>query len=398
MIVGLGSNAFSQLNGEDYSGKQSSLPRGGATAGNDIAKFSPQTLMTFSRQTKPNVKISSTWDSVHISSFQSAQDLPVQTITTGRWKEMLDRSGTNRMLTDPAVSGGQMSTIVETNNSLILSAPTNIVTVSQDCALVSRQEQLPTGTTFGFCEDGHLYALLKNGNLHELSSSSHSDGKDTSSFDIQLLSLGPRIPTDGVCITQVACGGNHALLLSKTGAMFSFGLNSRGELGHGDIDARPLPTLIVALDGIVVKDIACGRWHCLALSEYGDVYSWGWNKHGQLGHSKQTPTVATPTLVEIYPGTLARARPMDECDMVEACDEVCIVSVSCGTRHSVALSDGGSVYGWGWNGYGQLGGDRNENVVPFPRTISLPGVMGVILIHCGCWNTLFLCNKDTQDS
>ena len=29
--------------------------------------------------------------------------------------------------------------------------------------------------------------------------------------------------------------------------------------------------------------LASGGWHNLALTESGDVYSWGWNESGQLG-------------------------------------------------------------------------------------------------------------------
>jgi len=29
--------------------------------------------------------------------------------------------------------------------------------------------------------------------------------------------------------------------------------------------------------------VCCGNWHYMALMESGQVYSWGYNDHGQLG-------------------------------------------------------------------------------------------------------------------
>lgn len=34
--------------------------------------------------------------------------------------------------------------------------------------------------------------------------------------------------------------------------------------------------------------IACGAWHSLALSRTGDVYGWGWARHGLLGRAGET--------------------------------------------------------------------------------------------------------------
>ena len=42
---------------------------------------------------------------------------------------------------------------------------------------------------------------------------------------------------------------------------------------------------MVVVDGSFsgIGAIACGGWHSCALATTGDVYVWGWNKHGQLG-------------------------------------------------------------------------------------------------------------------
>lgn len=39
--------------------------------------------------------------------------------------------------------------------------------------------------------------------------------------------------------------------------------------------------------------------------------------------------------------------------------------VAAGAEHTAAITEDGSLYGWGWGRYGNLGlGDRNDRVVP----------------------------------
>jgi len=79
--------------------------------------------------------------------------------------------------------------------------------------------------------------------------------------------------------------------------VYSFGLNSVGQLGHGDTVDRYTPTKIPTLSN--VKAIVTGHWHSLVLLENGDVYSFGLNSYGRLGlgdaDDRYTPT-KIPTL------------------------------------------------------------------------------------------------------
>ena len=155
--------------------------------------------------------------------------------------------------------------------------------------------------------------------------------------------------------------------------MYSLGLGSQGQLGHGDILDRKEPAIIEALVRVAMMVVACGSWHSLALSIYGDIYSWGWNEHGQLGHSAspQAPsTVPLPTLIE----------NSDNC--------VNFTAISCGARHSVAVTEDGQLYTWGWNEYGQLGNSQTEGISALPSPVKL--LSRVLSVHCGYWNTLTL--------
>ena len=86
-------------------------------------------------------------------------------------------------------------------------------------------------------------------------------------------------------IKKIACGKNFALLLSDIGMIYSYGSNSKGQLGLQDFKDRKIPTLneLLVNDGERIIDIACGYKHVIALGYNGKVFSWGNNSNGQCG-------------------------------------------------------------------------------------------------------------------
>lgn len=157
-------------------------------------------------------------------------------------------------------------------------------------------------------------------------------------FDINNGELGNLLTNEN--ITAVGTGQEHILLLSNKGHVLSYGRGSRGQLGHGNLEnVTENATVVEALEGISIKAIAAGGWHSLALSETGDVYVWGWNDSGQLGVSrKKITTQAIPVPIEIS-------------------EDDNFMAISAGSRHSMAVSENGILFGWGWNKWGQLGLD-----------------------------------------
>ena len=44
---------------------------------------------------------------------------------------------------------------------------------------------------------------------------------------------------------------------------------------------------------------------------------------------------------------------------------IAVRMVAAGAEHTVAITEDGDLYGWGWGRYGNLGlGDRNDRLVP----------------------------------
>ncbi|XP_050038840.1 E3 ubiquitin-protein ligase MYCBP2 [Dermacentor andersoni] len=80
---------------------------------------------------------------------------------------------------------------------------------------------------------------------------------------------------------QVACGMHHTVVLLQNGQVFTFGNNQHGQLGHGDLVLRGSPTLVYALP--TVTQVAAGSNHSVFLTVCGQVYTCGSYQKGQLG-------------------------------------------------------------------------------------------------------------------
>ncbi|XP_041857006.1 alsin-like isoform X2 [Melanotaenia boesemani] len=104
--------------------------------------------------------------------------------------------------------------------------------------------------------------------------------------------------------------------------VWSWGRGSEGQLGHGDQLARLQPLCIKSLTGKEVIKVAAGSHHSLALTAQCQVYSWGSNMCGQLGHVNSPVTV--PQQAKLSEGL----RVWD---------------LSAGQSHSLLLADGDCV-------------------------------------------------------
>ena len=96
---------------------------------------------------------------------------------------------------------------------------------------------------------------------------------------------------DGVFVTQISCGGGHALILGNlrhtTPQVYAVGSGSQGQLGTGKVDSEKTPVLITG-DFPAAVQVACGHEHSLIVTGQGTLYSFGLNRHGQLGLGEWT--------------------------------------------------------------------------------------------------------------
>ena len=90
--------------------------------------------------------------------------------------------------------------------------------------------------------------------------------------------------SQSVHIDAVQAGGSHTLALSDTGELYTWGCGHSGRLGIGSMSNSNLPLFIAALEGQRVVSIAAGSAHSIALTDEGVIYTWGKGDLGRLGH------------------------------------------------------------------------------------------------------------------
>ncbi len=65
------------------------------------------------------------------------------------------------------------------------------------------------------------------------------------------------------------------VLLTTDGQVYTFGSNSYGQLGVGDLSSRGSPNLVKMPCAVNISMIAAGSHHTVVLTTDGDVLTWG---------------------------------------------------------------------------------------------------------------------------
>ncbi|XP_041363097.1 probable E3 ubiquitin-protein ligase HERC4 [Gigantopelta aegis] len=146
----------------------------------------------------------------------------------------------------------------------------------------------------------------------------------------------------GIPIAQIDVGGNHSIVLSKSGAVYGWGRNSFGQLGVNDEKDKPFPTLCRSLRHQRIKHIACGEDHSTALTQDGGVFTFGAGSYGQLGHTTNNNEILPKQVMELMGSE--------------------VTQTACGRRHTLAyVPSSGQLYAFGLGGSGQLGTGSTES-------------------------------------
>ena len=149
----------------------------------------------------------------------------------------------------------------------------------------------------------------------------------------------------------VAAGQGYTIAIKTDGSLWAWG---SGLLGDGNtIGRRLVPVRIRAVDGVDDLDwkaVSTGHYHTLAIKTDGSLWAWGPNDSGQLGDGTTTDRNVPVQIAGTW-------------NAVSAGGDEPFSSDACG--HTVAIRSDGSLWVWGYNGYGQLGlGDTTNRLVP----------------------------------
>ncbi|TLD29195.1 hypothetical protein PspLS_03909 [Pyricularia sp. CBS 133598] len=192
----------------------------------------------------------------------------------------------------------------------------------------------------------------------------HMKYENKKPIDVKRPRINHNLSADKVGVVQLACGGMHAIALTKDNKVLTWGVNDQGALGRDttwdgglrDADAEdsdsedegedsglnPVESSPAQIDmsevaeGTRFVQVAASDSASFALTEDGRVYGWGTFRasDGVLGF---TPTIK----IQKFPTLLPEPKK--------------VVQIAAGSNHAMALDSAGKLYTWGCPEQNQLG-------------------------------------------
>jgi alpha-tubulin suppressor-like RCC1 family protein len=278
----------------------------------------------------------------------------------------------------------------------------------------------------------HSLALTENGNV--FSWGWNNDGqlglgplemRTSIPYPTQLMYF---LQRNRIVIKRIAAGFSHSVAVATDGILYTWGNNKYGQLAQGDYVNRRFPTAVRGFKDsqgadIRVQDVKCGLYHCLVLTEKGQVWSFGSNSRGQLGTCSTSPIIdnnliftCTPSPLQIKSSVYTSPKPqkVEFANITDYLGNLLgaprVTQIATGAFHSMAIAipcsiiigtytdpcadydeAAGDLYVWGNNRYGQLGVGRNSDGEYRPLPVLVPALF---TISSQCKSTSYvLCIK-----
>jgi uncharacterized repeat protein (TIGR02543 family) len=202
----------------------------------------------------------------------------------------------------------------------------------------------------------HSAALTSSGRLFMWGSNGNGklgDGTEIDRLTPTEITSNFALSTDDKII-QVSLSNSHSSALTLYGRLFMWGSNFYGALGinsnHDTIQQVLLPREITSRFSLGTGDkiiqVSLGGYNfSSALTLNGRIFTWGYNRYGQLGNN----TITT----RLVPSQITSQFPLELGDK--------IIQISAGNYHSSALTSNGRIFTWGRNVSGQIGDNTTIN-------------------------------------
>lgn len=202
------------------------------------------------------------------------------------------------------------------------------------------------------CSENIIHLLSMTGEVYEVKlQSDQTKAIKVEGFDANTV----------ICKIASHCEGRHYLAISTTGEIYSWGIGEFGRLGHNDeCLTKEKPTKIVSLTDKQVISASCGITYSAAISNNGELYTFGQGRFGKLGHGNSDD--------KMIPSLVAALKSHK------------IIDVSCGESHTLCATDQGKVFVFGDADWGKLGvGPTNGSQVP----LLIEGLVSISNVYSG---------------
>lgn len=189
-------------------------------------------------------------------------------------------------------------------------------------------------------------------------------------------------------ISYITSGIAHSFVITNNYTIYGFGTNQNGEIGLGNnIGWISMPTILGFFNGSSIQSINSGNSHTIVVLTNSSVYSWGLNTYGQLGQSNTRP-LYIPTIISSMIGIgISAVETGGDTTYLYTTDGVLysfgfnggkigigsfsnayyiptrvpffnnrkILKISSGLTHTIIMDSNYIIYALGSNSYGQLG-------------------------------------------
>jgi len=171
------------------------------------------------------------------------------------------------------------------------------------------------------------------------------------------------VPVEGIgsTVAQVTASTSHTIAITENGEVYTWGgatgdpvLGSRaGKLGHGSAQDELSPRVVEGMRerSLCVVGCAAGADHTVFLTDENEIFSCGGSAYGATGHGDCTD-YSLPRLVTFSA-------------------DVPVCQVAAGLHHTVALSLSGKVYTCGCNQHGNQRGQLGHGDLAHRHTLQL---------------------------
>ncbi|KZC10934.1 Secretion-regulating guanine nucleotide exchange factor, partial [Dufourea novaeangliae] len=230
-------------------------------------------------------------------------------------------------------------------------------------------------------------------------------------------------------IKRVAIGLRHIALVTEDHKVLVAGSGNKGQLGLSPSKEEELFNAAYTFTEVPtlrnIQDVTCGQHHTVAITENGNLYAFGDNRHGQLGLNTESflktsfpielPDVRFNTLVKTYSGWshvialndgqifswgrntygqlgMAEFKEPLSWKMMQIEGLAKVNHIAVGSEHNVVLTEDGSIFCWGWNEHGNCGnGDTRD--IKFPKKLPYSSTFTAVRVGSGAGHSFALIKK-----